>query len=156
MRRFKSMAQAQRFLGVHAAVYNLFNLVRHLAKAEHYQNLRRYLFSRKIVPGVEPRYTLFEECVPLGLEGFWIVEGVEIQIYLVTPPPGFVCDRRTTNRAVAAGRTWRGFVQSPFATELDIARFEVNEAGNRRCGVASTAGAVTIGYPLGFSACLET
>ncbi len=30
MRRFKSMHQAQRFLTVHAAVYNLFNLGRHL------------------------------------------------------------------------------------------------------------------------------
>ncbi len=30
MRRFKSMQQAQRFLTVHAAVYNLFNLGRHL------------------------------------------------------------------------------------------------------------------------------
>ncbi|KKL04823.1 hypothetical protein LCGC14_2612200, partial [marine sediment metagenome] len=37
MRRFKSMRQAQRFLGVHAAVYNLFNLGRHLVGAEHYR-----------------------------------------------------------------------------------------------------------------------
>jgi len=35
MRRFKSMKQAQRFLGVHAAVYNLFNLGRHLISAKH-------------------------------------------------------------------------------------------------------------------------
>ncbi len=40
MRRFKSTSQAQKFLGVHAAVYNLFNLGRHLAKAVHYRNLR--------------------------------------------------------------------------------------------------------------------
>ena len=33
MRRFKSTAQAQRFLTVHAAVYNLFNLGRHLVSA---------------------------------------------------------------------------------------------------------------------------
>jgi putative transposase len=33
MRRFKSMKQAQRFLGVHATVYNLFNLGRHLISA---------------------------------------------------------------------------------------------------------------------------
>jgi len=32
MRRFKSMQQAQRFLTVHAAVYNLLNLGRHLMK----------------------------------------------------------------------------------------------------------------------------
>jgi putative transposase len=31
IRRFKSHGQAQRFLGVHAAVYNLFNLGRHLS-----------------------------------------------------------------------------------------------------------------------------
>ena len=36
MRRFKSTQQAQRFLSVHAAVYNLFNLGRHLVSAEHY------------------------------------------------------------------------------------------------------------------------
>jgi len=36
MRRFKSIHQAQRFLNVHAAVYNLFNLGRHLISAVHY------------------------------------------------------------------------------------------------------------------------
>ena len=40
MRRFKSMAQAQRFVTAHAAVSNLFNLGRHLVSAEHYRNLR--------------------------------------------------------------------------------------------------------------------
>ena len=40
MRRFKSTAQAQRFLTVHAAVYNLFNLGRHLVSAGHYRKLR--------------------------------------------------------------------------------------------------------------------
>ena len=40
MRRFKSMRQAQRFLGVHAAVYNLFNLDRHLVSSSHYRLLR--------------------------------------------------------------------------------------------------------------------
>lgn len=40
MRGFKSPMQAQRFLSVHAAVYNLFNLGRHLLRAEHYRNLR--------------------------------------------------------------------------------------------------------------------
>ena len=33
MRKFKSVGQAQRFLGVHAAVQNLFNLGRHLGRA---------------------------------------------------------------------------------------------------------------------------
>ena len=38
MRRFKSMGQAQRFLSAHAAVYNLFNLGRHMVKARHYRD----------------------------------------------------------------------------------------------------------------------
>ena len=37
MRKFKSMSQAHRFLGAHAAVYNLFNLSRHLVSAENYR-----------------------------------------------------------------------------------------------------------------------
>ena len=40
MRKFKSIRQAQRFLDAHAAVHNLFNLGRHLVRAEHYRNLR--------------------------------------------------------------------------------------------------------------------
>jgi hypothetical protein len=35
MRRFKSTQQAQRFLSVHAAVHNLFNLGRNLGSAKH-------------------------------------------------------------------------------------------------------------------------
>ena len=46
MRRFKSTAQAQRFLTVHAAVYNLFNLGRHLIGAEHYKKLRIDAFGQ--------------------------------------------------------------------------------------------------------------
>jgi len=45
MRRFKSPSQAQRFLSVHAAVYNLFNLGRHLVGAAHYRNLRVSAFK---------------------------------------------------------------------------------------------------------------
>jgi putative transposase len=45
MRKFKSIKQAQRFLGAHAAVYNLFNLGRHLVRAEHYRNLRISAFE---------------------------------------------------------------------------------------------------------------
>ena len=45
MRRFKSVGQAQRFLGAHAAVSNLFNLGRHLVRAEHYRNLRESPFA---------------------------------------------------------------------------------------------------------------
>ena len=46
MRRFKSATQAQRFLNVHAAVYNLFNLGRHLIGAEHYKKLRIDTFGQ--------------------------------------------------------------------------------------------------------------
>ena len=45
MRKFKSPKQAQRFLSVHAAVYNLFNLGRHLVRAEHYRTLRTSSFK---------------------------------------------------------------------------------------------------------------
>jgi len=44
-RRFKSTSQAQRFLSAHAAVHNLFNLSRHLVRAEHYRNLRVSAFT---------------------------------------------------------------------------------------------------------------
>jgi len=45
LRRFKSIRQAQRFLGAHAAVQNLFNMARHLLRAEHYRNLRISAFN---------------------------------------------------------------------------------------------------------------
>ena len=45
MRRFKSIEQAQRFLGAHAAVYNLFNLGRHLVSAENYRYFRLSAFA---------------------------------------------------------------------------------------------------------------
>ncbi len=45
MRRFKSMRQAQRFLTVHAAVYNLFNLGRHLVSAKNYRFFRLRAFA---------------------------------------------------------------------------------------------------------------
>ena len=40
MRRFKSVSQDQRFVTAHAAVSNLFNLGRHLVRAQHYRDLR--------------------------------------------------------------------------------------------------------------------
>ena len=40
MRKFKSVKQAQRFLNAHAAVYNLFNLGRHLVSAENCRYFR--------------------------------------------------------------------------------------------------------------------
>jgi putative transposase len=45
MRSFKSMHQAQRFVTAHAAVYNLFNLGRHLVRAQHYRDLRISAFN---------------------------------------------------------------------------------------------------------------
>jgi len=45
MRRFKSPQQAQRFLTVHAVVYNLFNLGRHLVSAKNYRFFRTRAFS---------------------------------------------------------------------------------------------------------------
>jgi putative transposase len=40
MRKFESIEQAQRFLGAHAAVSNLFNLGRHQVSAEQHRDLR--------------------------------------------------------------------------------------------------------------------
>ena len=37
--------QSQRFLNVHAAVYNLFNLGRHLVRAMNYRDMRRRAFA---------------------------------------------------------------------------------------------------------------
>lgn len=45
MRKFKSIKQAQRFLDVHSAVYNLFNLGRHLVSAKIYRLLRLRAFA---------------------------------------------------------------------------------------------------------------
>ena len=44
-RKFKSPRQARRFLGAHAAVSNLFNLGRHLVRAQHYRDLRISAFG---------------------------------------------------------------------------------------------------------------
>ncbi len=44
MSRFKTTQQAQRFLSIHAAVYNLFNLGRHLISAKHYRLFRQRAF----------------------------------------------------------------------------------------------------------------
>ena len=44
MRKFKSAIQAQRFLNVHAAVGNLFNLGRHLVSAKNYRYFRLRAF----------------------------------------------------------------------------------------------------------------
>jgi transposase-like protein len=44
MRQFNSAQQARRFLGIHAAVCNLFNLGRHLISARHYRLFRQRAF----------------------------------------------------------------------------------------------------------------
>jgi putative transposase len=49
IRKFKSVKQAKRFLGAHAAVSNLFNLGRHKVGAQHYRELR--LMRLLIGPG---------------------------------------------------------------------------------------------------------
>ena len=45
MRRFKSISQAQRFLSIHAAIQNLFNLGRHLLAAKNYRLFRLRAFA---------------------------------------------------------------------------------------------------------------
>lgn len=45
MRKFKSVEQVQRFLNTHAAVYNLFNLGRHLVSAKNYRCFRHRAFT---------------------------------------------------------------------------------------------------------------
>jgi putative transposase len=45
MLKFKLVRQAQRFLGTHVAVSDLFNLGRHLVRAQHYRNLRVSAFA---------------------------------------------------------------------------------------------------------------
>jgi len=45
MKKFKSVSQAQRFVSAHTAVHNLFNLGRHLIRAQHYRDLRDTAFG---------------------------------------------------------------------------------------------------------------
>lgn len=45
MRKFKSTSQTKQFVAAHAAVSNLFNLGRHLVRAEHYRSLRVTAFG---------------------------------------------------------------------------------------------------------------
>lgn len=45
MLKLKSMEQAQRFLSAHAAVYNSFNVGRHLATAQDYRCFRLRAFA---------------------------------------------------------------------------------------------------------------
>ncbi len=45
MHKLRSIEQAQRFLGTHAAVYNLFNLGRYLVSAENYRYFHLRAFA---------------------------------------------------------------------------------------------------------------
>ena len=45
MRRFKSRAQAQRFLSVHGVIQNLFRFGRHLLQAVHHRLFRQRAFG---------------------------------------------------------------------------------------------------------------
>jgi putative transposase len=45
-RKFKSMRLAQKFVATHAAVQNLFNLGRHLVRAQQYRDLRVGAFEK--------------------------------------------------------------------------------------------------------------
>ena len=45
MQRFKSAGSAQKFLSIHAAVYNTFNVQRHLASAQTHRTLRAVAMS---------------------------------------------------------------------------------------------------------------
>jgi putative transposase len=49
MQKFKSVRQAQRFLGAHAVVYKLFNLGHHLVSANHYKNIRMNSFKELLL-----------------------------------------------------------------------------------------------------------
>ena len=47
MQRFKSAGSAQKFLSTHAAVYNTFNVQRHLTSAQSHRVLRARAMSRR-------------------------------------------------------------------------------------------------------------
>jgi hypothetical protein len=68
MKRFKSTRQAQRFLGTHAAVYNLFSLGRHLVSSSHYRHLRISAFAKWGVAVARSRVEDFYGLVRLTCE----------------------------------------------------------------------------------------
>jgi putative transposase len=50
MQRFKSSGSAQRFLSIHAAVHNIFNLQRHLVSRNTLHVLREHAFQTWLEP----------------------------------------------------------------------------------------------------------
>ena len=61
IRKFKSIRQARRFVTAHAAVSNLFNLGRHLVRAQHYRDLRISADARRPYPlSWEEQHPLFK------------------------------------------------------------------------------------------------
>jgi hypothetical protein len=59
MRKFKSVGQAQKFLGAHVAVSNLFNLGKHLIRAKYCRGLRVSAFNEwkaAVVRVVSPNF----------------------------------------------------------------------------------------------------
>lgn len=69
MRKFKSVRQAQLFLGPHTVVSNLFNLGRHLVRAEHYRDLRISAFAdwERAVATPAPTNPLWQMGIMAGL-----------------------------------------------------------------------------------------
>lgn len=73
MRRFKSAAQAQRGLAVHAATHHTFRLVRHRLKAIHHRLLRERAFTTwKTATGVHQAMNHAPMCAPGRLRRKWL------------------------------------------------------------------------------------
>ena len=60
MQRFKSACSAQKFLSAHAAVYNTFNVQRHLTSAQSHRVLRAAAMNtwRDVVAALENQHPL--------------------------------------------------------------------------------------------------
>src|ERR1700687_3884105 len=58
MQRFKSPGSAQKFLSTHAAVYNIFNVQRHLTSAQTHRALRAVVMDTRRTAVAAPRKIL--------------------------------------------------------------------------------------------------